>query len=92
MLSMSQAWDKENIWVPDKIRTCDLPNIGFGQTDCVSQWLANCLYQKLSGWLAEMYNLLIQFLTDINWLSDCPNGSGTLKLIGIFAIMNDHVV
>ena len=92
MLNMSQAWDKENTWVLDRIRTRDLPNIGFGQTDCVSQWLANCLYQKLSGWLAEMYNLLIQLLTDINWLIDCPNGSGTLKPIGIFAITNHHVV
>ena len=68
------------------------PKHRFLQTDCVSQQLANCLYRKLSGWLAEMYNLLTQLLTDINWLSDCSNGSGTLKLIGIFAIMNDYVV
>ena len=25
---MSQAWDKEKIWVPDRIRTYDLPNTG----------------------------------------------------------------
>ena len=48
----------------------DLPNVGFCQTD----WLANCLYQKLSGWLTGMYNLLTELLTNINWLSDCLNG------------------
>ena len=28
MISMSGAWDKEKIWVPDRIRTYDLPNTG----------------------------------------------------------------
>ena len=28
LISMSQAWDKEKIWVPDRIRTYDLPNTG----------------------------------------------------------------
>ena len=28
IFSMSRAWDKEKIWVPDRIRTHDLPNTG----------------------------------------------------------------
>ena len=28
IISMSRAWDKEKIWVPDRIRTYDLPNTG----------------------------------------------------------------
>ena len=28
MISMSGAWDKEKVWVPDRIRTYDLPNTG----------------------------------------------------------------
>ena len=28
MISMSRAWDKEKIWVPDRIRTYDQPNTG----------------------------------------------------------------
>ena len=28
MIKMSRAWDKEEIWVPDTIRTYDLPNTG----------------------------------------------------------------
>ena len=27
---MSQAWDKEKIWIPDRIWTYDLPNTGRG--------------------------------------------------------------
>ena len=26
MISMSKAWDKEKIWIPDRIQTYDLPN------------------------------------------------------------------
>ena len=29
MTSMSRAWDTEKIWVPERIRTYDLPNIGW---------------------------------------------------------------
>ena len=28
MISMSRVWDKEKIWLPDRIRTYDLPNTG----------------------------------------------------------------
>ena len=28
MISMSWMWDKENIWVPEKVQTYDLPNTG----------------------------------------------------------------
>ena len=28
MISMSRSWDKEKIWVPERIRTYDLPNTG----------------------------------------------------------------
>ena len=28
VISMSRAWDKEKIWVPDRIRTYDLLNTG----------------------------------------------------------------
>ena len=28
IISMSRAWDKEKIWVPDRIRTYNLPNTG----------------------------------------------------------------
>ena len=28
IISMSRAWDKEKIWVPDRIRTYDLPETG----------------------------------------------------------------
>ena len=39
----------------------------------------------MSDWLGEMHDLLTQFLTDINWPSDCLNDSGTLELIDITA-------
>ena len=41
----------------------------------------------MSDWLDEMYNLLTQLLTDINWPSDCLNDSGCLELIDITAIL-----
>ena len=56
MISMSRAWDKEKLWVPERIRTYDLPNIGRAPyplelkwVKCIDLWKWNDQYVTSVG-------------------------------------------